>query len=149
MDLRSAVRKNNDKFGKRIGLNKKNICKSQMGRDEVSGGSKRPLLACDIRCKCSKDDTDPKRNAFLLHPCLASDFQRSRDIQCDTLLSVLGSWCKVVFYKWSMYSYCSISTVLWVEVFRNNNILHMNRFRSFPDEAKRVLLFIYEFIVII
>ena len=29
---------NNDKFGKRIGLSKKNTRKSQMGRDQVSGG---------------------------------------------------------------------------------------------------------------
>ena len=28
---------NKYKFGKRIGLDKENICKSQMGRDEVSG----------------------------------------------------------------------------------------------------------------
>ena len=32
------VWKNTDKFGKRIGLNKQSICKSQMGRDQVSGG---------------------------------------------------------------------------------------------------------------
>ena len=30
--------KNYDKLGKRIGLNKQNICKSQIGRDQVSGG---------------------------------------------------------------------------------------------------------------
>ena len=32
------VRKNHDKFGKKIGLNKQKICKSKMGRDQVSGG---------------------------------------------------------------------------------------------------------------
>ena len=33
---KKIVRKNNDTFWKRIGLNKYNICKSQMGRDQVS-----------------------------------------------------------------------------------------------------------------
>ena len=32
------VRKNNGKFEKKIVLNKQNICKSQMGRDQVSKG---------------------------------------------------------------------------------------------------------------
>ena len=35
---KSIVRKNTDKFGKRIDLNKWNICKSKIGRDKVSRG---------------------------------------------------------------------------------------------------------------
>ena len=34
----SMDRKNTEKFGKKIGLNKYNICKPQMWRDKVSGG---------------------------------------------------------------------------------------------------------------
>ena len=42
--LKCLVRKNNDMFGKRIVLNKLNICKSQMRRDQVSGGVSIPCL---------------------------------------------------------------------------------------------------------
>ena len=35
---------NNDKFRKRIGLNKKNICKFKIVRDQVSGGVSVPCL---------------------------------------------------------------------------------------------------------
>ena len=37
------------------GLNIKNICKSEMGLDQMSEGVKLPLLVSFTRCKCSME----------------------------------------------------------------------------------------------
>ena len=52
------VRKNHDKFGKRISLNKKNIYKSKKGRDQVP--SERPLSACHAKHHKDNHRTESK-----------------------------------------------------------------------------------------
>ena len=38
-----------------IGLNIRTLASPKVGQDQVSGESKRPLLACRTRCKCSME----------------------------------------------------------------------------------------------